>query len=346
MATSVLRDPAGLADGLTRWLSGPGRTVAEGPVRSVTHASAGWANETVVVAGGPEGAPAWRLVVRLPALRPTFPAYDLHQQAAVQAAVAAAGVPAPVPAVVEDDEAFLGAPFMVMPFVEGHIPAQVPSFDRWVTGRDAAGQRQVLDAFVDTLAAVHAVDWRAAGLGARLRGAGGLDEELDWWGHYLGWAADGRPLPTLAAALAWCRRHRPSPAGDPVLLWGDPRLGNLVFDEGAGVRAVLDWELAALGPAEVDLGWYLGQDLAMGELVGRPVPGFYGTEGLLDRYRAAGGRLEGGDLGWYVVFGLFRSVAVDDRQSRLAAVAGVPYPTPPDESSPLVGVLRKLVESR
>jgi aminoglycoside phosphotransferase (APT) family kinase protein len=201
----------------------------------------------------------------------------------------------------------------------------------------------VVDAFVDVLVAVHAVDWRAAGLGGVLRGeAGGLASELDWWERYLHWASV-EPLDVLMEALQWCRDH-PVPDDLPVsLLWGDPRLGNLVFAEDRTVVAVLDWELATLGPAEVDLGWYLGQERAMRELIGRSVPGFPSKRELLDRYEAAAGRTLH-DLGWFEVFGLFRSLAIDVRQAQLALQAGTPYPTPPDRTNPIAGVLQRCIE--
>jgi aminoglycoside phosphotransferase (APT) family kinase protein len=232
---------------------------------------------------------------------------------------------------------------MAMPFVSGHVPAQVPAFDPWIVNATEPQQRAVVEAFVDVLAAVHALDWQAAGLGGVLRGAqGGLAGELDWWERYVHWASD-KPLEVLTEALRWCRRH---PVHDdlPVsLLWGDPRLGNIVYGEDRGVVAVLDWELAALGPAEVDLGWYLGQDRAMRELIGRSVPGFPSSQEMLARYESAAGR-KVHDLGWFEVFGLFRSLAIDVRQAQLAREAGTPYPTPPDATNPIAGVLERCME--
>ena len=50
------------------------------------------------------------------------------------------------------------------------------------------------EGFVDTLAAIHRFDWRAAGLGAVLRGGeGALAREVAWWVDYVDWASDGTP---------------------------------------------------------------------------------------------------------------------------------------------------------
>ena len=47
------------------------------------------------------------------------------------------------------------------------------------------------------------------------------------------------------------------PAARPTVLnWGDSRIGNMMFRDFAPV-AVLDWEMAALGPAEIDVGWMI-----------------------------------------------------------------------------------------
>ena len=227
------------------------------------------ANETVFLDLGPSHP---GVVVRLPPLEPTFPDYDLTPQALVQNAVAAAGVPAPAPAVVVDDPAWIGTPFLVMPRVLGDIPGPAPVFDPYVRDGGPAFQRVMHDGFVDTLAAIHAVPWEAAGLDAALPGPG-LRDALDRWSAYVDWASEGDPLPALAQALDWCTRHAP-PERAPALLWGDVRLGNLVFDEARAVVAVLDWDLASIGPPEMDLGWHLGLEFMMEELFGRRVAGF------------------------------------------------------------------------
>ncbi len=333
------RDPTTLSHGLTAWLAqradaGPPPTVTD-----IAHASAGWANETLLVTLS-NGEDTERLVVRLPPIEPTFPVYDLEGQAAVQRAVAAAGVPAPVPATVEPDPTWLGAPFLTMPFMDGHVAGEVPVFDDFVTGAPPDRQRAMVEGFVDLLAAIHTLDYRAAGLDTVLRGAhGGIGAELDWWERYLAWSSD-EPLGVLEEALAWCRAHL-SDDGLPLsLLWGDPRLGNVIFDDDRTVAGVLDWELATIGPGEMDLGWYLAQERAMAELIGKTVPGFPSRAEILERYAGAV-RRPLGDVAAYEVFGSFRQLAIDVHQARLARDAGSPYATPPDETNPIAGVLRR-----
>ena len=318
MATGERRDDAALADGLARWVAArpegvPGGAEPGGSVRiaGFEHAEGGMANETVLVDFGPDHA---GMVVRLPPLDPTFPDYDLEPQAAVQNAVAAHGVPAPAPTIVERDPSWVGAPFLAMPRVRGDIAGAAPLFDPYVSEAGPARQRVMHDGLIDAVAAVHAVPWQAAQLEGVLAGPR-LADALDRWTAYVDWASEGDPLPSLMEALDWCRRHRPAER-EAVLLWGDVRLGNLVFDDERRVVAVLDWDLSALGPREMDLGWYFGLEFMMEELFGQRIPGFGSRLEALERYEERTGS-ETHDLAWHEVFALARALAINDRHQRI-----------------------------
>ena len=258
------------------------------------------------------------VVVRIPPLESTFLDYDLAPQVLVQNAVAAAGVPAPSPAVLVDDPQWIGTAFLVMPRVEGRIPGPAPDFDKWINGMAAENQRSMHDGLIDTLVGVHGIAWADYGLGAVLAQRS-LEQTLDYWTNYVEWAGQGDPLPSLVAALQWCRVQPPPEPGErgAVLLWGDVRLGNLVLDEAFGVHAVLDWDLAGLGPPEMDLGWYFGLDFMMERLFSRRVPGFPTREEALARYEAHSGHVVS-HLDWHEVFALVRALAINDRHQRIA----------------------------
>lgn len=324
MATGARRDDAALGEGLGRWVTAHPELVralaggddADGgaPLLSaLSHASGGMANETVLVDLGPSHP---GMVVRLPPLEPTFPDYDLGPQALVQNAVSAAGVPAPAPAVVVTDPEWIGAPFLVMPRVAGDIPGAAPYFDPYVRDAGPALQRVMHDQLIDTVAAVHAVGWEAHDLGPVLPGAQ-LRDAVERWSRYVEWSARSDPLPALSQALDWCGRHVPAER-EAVLLWGDVRLGNLVFDPDRRVTAVLDWDLASLGPREMDLGWHLGLEFMMEALFGGRPPGFPGTTETLERYERLSG-YEARDLAWHEVFALVRALAINDRHQRITA---------------------------
>jgi len=60
----------------------------------------------------------------------------------------------------------------------------------------------------------------------------------------------------MTLAEQWMRDRLPE-TDDLVLLHGDYRVGNFLFDAESGqFNAVLDWELAHIGDFHEDLGWF------------------------------------------------------------------------------------------
>jgi aminoglycoside phosphotransferase (APT) family kinase protein len=142
----------------------------------------------------------------------------------------------------------------------------------------------------------------------------------------------------LADALRWCAATVPDATVPDSLLWGDARLGNVLYDDDCRIVALLDWELATVGPAEMDLGWYLVLDELTNRFVGRTVPGFAGRADAIAYYERALGR-DVVDLEWHEIFALARSIAINDCQARLAAAAGTPYPGVPGDANPVLARL-------
>jgi len=146
-----------------------------------------------------------------------------------------------------------------------------------------------------------------------------LEQHLNAQRWYYDWAREDQHHPLIERTFAWLDTHRP-PEGAPVLNWGDARIGNILY-EGAEPVAVLDWEMAAVGPPEIDLAWMIFmhrffQDMA--ERYGMP-----GVPGFMDRARAArtyeemsGRRVEA--LEWYEVFAALRFAIVSVRTSTRA----------------------------
>jgi len=100
--------------------------------------------------------------------------------------------------------------------------------------------------------------------------------------------ATGAQRPVLELAFQYLRARIPEPV-EPVLLHGDFRNGNIMFDPEAGVAAVLDWELAHLGDPAEDMGWICTNSWRFGR-PDRPVGGFGDYADLLAGYAAAGGK--------------------------------------------------------
>ncbi|MEU9558369.1 phosphotransferase family protein [Streptomyces fumanus] len=244
----------------------------------------------------------------------------------------------PVPRVLWDEPSteYLGAPFLVMERVDGLVPADLPSYHRqgWLARMPPADRAAVWNGGVDALAAVHLLDPKEIGadfLDRPAFGPTGSGQLLRHFTHHLdfyGVADDNAPA---AAALDWLRAHVPDDEGPAALLWGDARIGNIVY---AGTRpaALLDWEMAALGPAEADLAWYLHMDRHLSEGIGAPrLAGLPGRAETVARWEERTGRTAR-DLPYHEVFAAYRFCVVTARVARLLDVSGI---LPPGTDFPL-----------
>ncbi len=340
------RDDVRVAEGLTAWGAGYFSS-PHWRVIDLVRPSSGWANETVVITveGHAHRGAAERFVVRMPAVIPVFPSYDLEAQAVVLQRVREGGVPAPSPVAVEGDEDWVGAPFLVMSYEEGRPGPEVPTLDRWLLDAPVDSQRRLHESFVQAIARVHAVDWHLDGLGTALRGGtdGSLAEEVRWWASYVDWATDASPPSLLDEALDWCAATAPSVSSSPSLCWGDARIGNVLFGESGEIRAVLDWELASIGVGEMDVGWTVVLDGLIELFTGRRVPGFMRRDEVIACYERAAGR-ELHDLEWHELFALTRSVAIAERLSIAAALGGIEYPGGGGNDHPVLRELARRID--
>jgi len=217
---------------------------------------------------------------------PVFPTYDLPAQFEVISAVAErCGIPLPKLRWNEPGGGALGTPFFVMDQVEGRIPLDNPPyvFTGWLLDATPEERARLQRASVAILAELHAIPEPAAAFPV-LRPPDGVDAlrfHFDGQCAYYRWALtdDGFRIPIIERSLAWLEEHWPRDRGPDVLCWGDARIGNVIY-QGFQPAAVLDWEMAALGPREVDVGWFVFlhrffQDIAE----------FFGAEGLPDFLR-------------------------------------------------------------
>ena len=163
--------------------------------------------------------------------------------------------------------------------------------------------------------------------------------ELSYWDAYLEWSSGGDAVPALVDALAWCRAHVPRARGEHVLRWGDVRLGNVIFGDDLMPRAVLDWDMAAIGPAEHDLAWFTMLEAVMTRLSGKRVEGFPERDATIARYEQHANRALH-DFEWYETFALLRSTAILARIGVLTRAAGG-EPAMPIDDNPLLDFLRE-----
>ena len=213
----------------------------------------------------------------------------------------------------EADAGVLGMPFFVMSFVDGVVPIESPMYtlEGFFTTLAPERRTAMVEDGVRQLAAVHAVDWQAAGLGWLLPDGAEptVERQLDVWQEYAVRELRGREHPLLDRAFTWLRADVPT-GSSPVLCWGDPRLGNVIWRDEQAV-CLTDWEAAHLAPPEVDLGWWLMFDRWAHESSGltERAPGDPSRERQAALYAELTGRPVG-DTTWFEVFAAVRYAAI------------------------------------
>jgi len=251
---------------------------------------------------------------------------DAAREFRVLEALSGSGVAVPRVRWLERDPAVLGAPFFVMDRVEGTVPAGRPSIHAagWLPTLTPARRRRLWESALAELVAVHAVDWRRSHAFLRPDGDAGLAGHLARTAAWYRWAARGRSFPITDAALRSLFDRLPSvEAGEPVLLWGDARPGNMIFStDGPAVAAVLDWEVATIGPAAVDLAhWLVFDEFATTACGVDRLPGYPDRAATIARYEQLSGRAPR-DLDYFEVLECFFLATTLIRQTDAAVHSG------------------------
>jgi aminoglycoside phosphotransferase (APT) family kinase protein len=317
------RDAAGTERRLQEWLAGVLLPGSEPHLALLSGIDAnGMSSETLVLdatwheSGEPR---VGRYVARVaPAAEdfPVFPRYELREQYDVMRLVGElTDVPVPRVGLIEPTGEVLGTPFFLMDRVEGVIPPDVLPYnfgDSWLHDADPDRQRALQDSSVEVLTKLHAIADPTTTFGFLDPGHHGhdgrtmLERDLARTRHWYDYAAAEIGHSTLARrALTWLEANLPEtdPAND-VLCWGDARIGNVIYRDFRPV-AVLDWEMACLGPRELDVSWMVFAHRVFESIAGAlelpGMPHFLREEDVVATYeRLSGARL--GDLTWYHVY--------------------------------------------
>lgn len=335
--SSSQRDPEQLRSKLDRWLKD--RT-GDGEVIAVEIPSAnGMSSETLLAEAVIDGHTE-RLVVRLAPQadsNPIFPHYDLDAQFQLIAHIAkTTAIPLPKLWWSEPDPEPLGAPFFVMSRIDGQVPPDVMpyTFGSWVTEADDEQRRAMVRNSVGVLAQIHSAPLDGADLEPPRDGETPLQAHVRRTRELYDWAsADGVGSPLIERAFAWVAENKPDES-EPVLTWGDARIGNIMYQDFAPV-AVLDWEMAAIGPRELDIAWMIFlhrffQDLsAMAGLDG--LPDFLTRDQVATEYLTATG-YQPRHLDYYTLYAaLIHAVVMYRVQTRAIAFGQATAPADPDD---------------
>ena len=288
----------------------------------------GHSNLTFLVSDGER-----TVVVRRPPPPPIPPgANDMLREARILVALKDTGVPVPGVLATADEGEVLDVPLYVMTFARG--PVVTTATPAALTDE----RRPIALDLVDTLAALHGVDFAAVGLADLGRPEGFNARHLRRMRDLVADAAGEVPA-DFADVDTWLGEHVPGESG-AAIVHCDFRIGNVVLaPEAPGrVEAVLDWELATLGDPLLDVGYFLASIPERGtepnptaELAAAMLePGFPSRVELAARYIERTGR-DLSDLAWYTTMALFKLAALYEySRRRVLDGIGDPYYTDPE----------------
>jgi aminoglycoside phosphotransferase (APT) family kinase protein len=294
--------------------------------------ASGFSNETIFFTATwreRDGQHAQRLVARLQTDGPgLYPVYDIGLQYRVMRALDGSGVAVPRMLWIEEDPSVLGAPFFVMERLDGRVPADDPPFTAsgWVLDLDPDARARLCDNALEQLVRIHAIDADGLGVDFLARpelGDSPLEQELAFYQRYYEWAGNGERHRIIESAFAWLAANQPADGGARVISWGDARIGNMMFGDELEVVGVLDWEMAAFGAPEQDLGWWLFMHRHHTEGFGLPHPeGFPLREDVIARYEELSGRTVR-NIAYYEVLAALRGAVIMVRLARMMIDAGL-----------------------
>jgi aminoglycoside phosphotransferase (APT) family kinase protein len=289
---------------LGEWLSGNVAGFA-GPF-TIEKFAGGQSNPTYRIDAG-----SGSYVLRRKPFGPILPsAHAVEREHQLIAALHPTGFPVARPYGLCEDAEVLGAPFYIMEMVEGRT-----FWDGALPDMAPDARTAVYEAIVDTLAALHSIDYVAVGLGDYGKPGNYFERQVARWSKQYRMSQTD-DMPEVEKLIEWLPRTVPAQTRTAIV-HGDFRIDNMIFAPASPkVLAVLDWELSTLGDPLADFSYFLmswvtepeGRSGVKG-LTG-PATGIPTIEAVVDRYCAATGRDGVPDLDWYFAYNLFRLTGI------------------------------------
>ncbi|ALR20197.1 aminoglycoside phosphotransferase [Sphingobium baderi] len=226
------------------------------------------------------------------------------------------------------DGDLLGQPAVILGFVGGVTqPSEGGSAGvSGMGGRLGALIDRLAPQYVDALATTHRFDWASANLryfdAPRPNSNQAAIWQVNWWSQ-VWWDCLVEPVPVVTLAERWLRENAP-PCDSPMLVHGDLRMGNFLFEEPSGrFTAVLDWELAHIGDFHEDIAWTMQKLFgAWGDDGVFLVSGLLPREDFITQYEAASGNvIDPTRLRYYEVLNAYKCAVMDLGQAMRAAAA-------------------------
>ena len=298
-------------------------------IKNVRRLAGGSSKEQFVFEAKPAGATRSRkMVLRMD---PRGGTVETMRSREVEILRAVKGV-VPVPEVAFVDEAgqYFGRPAMITYWVEGLTSPSTAKSGMSGLGTEfpEALRGPLSRQFIECFAAIHALDYRNAPLPSFAFPTPGTVQSALWQVNFWSrvWREDrGSTSPLFAMTEAWLRENLPV-CERPMMLHGDFRMGNFMFDEDEGrITAVLDWELAHVGDYHEDIAYNLQPVFCVGSSgANRPVGGMFDRDEYLAGYeRASGNRIDPAKLHFYDVLNTYKLALMNHASAASAAREGV-----------------------
>jgi aminoglycoside phosphotransferase (APT) family kinase protein len=209
-----------------------------------------------------------------------------------------------------EDEGVIGRAFYVMAYVEGRV-----LWDQSLPGMTPPGRAAIYDEMNRVIAALHRVDFHAAGLADFGKPGNYLARQIARWSKQYR-ASETERIDAMDRLIAWLPEHVP-PGDETAVVHGDYRMDNLIFHPSEPkILAILDWELSTLGHPLADfsyhcMAWHIPPGKFRG-IAGLDLPalGIPGEAQYIAAYCARTGRAGIDHWNFYLAYNLFRISAI------------------------------------
>ncbi len=237
-------------------------------------------------------------------------AHAVEREYKVITALGAQGFPAPKTYALCEDPDIIGTPFFIMDFVEGRIfwDSSLPEVAR-------KERAPLYFALVDTLADLHLVDYRAAGLDDFGKPGNYFERQIGRWSkQYV--AAETEKIKEMNALIDWLPTAIPNDNAVSIV-HGDFRFDNAIMHPTEPrTLAVLDWELSTLGHPLADftyflMAWHFPRSVR-GGLAGLDIAalGIPALDEVVAHYSTRTGRDGVADLDFCLSYNMFRLASI------------------------------------
>jgi aminoglycoside phosphotransferase (APT) family kinase protein len=176
-------------------------------------------------------------------------AHAVDREFRVIVALADTAVPVAQAYALCEDASVIGTAFYVMDYVEGRLfwDAALPEVAQ-------PKRRAIYEEMTRVIAALHAVDYTAAGLGDYGKAGRYIERQVARWTQQYR-ASETETIDAVERLIEWLPKHIPADE-ETSIVHGDFRLDNAIFHpHEPQILAVLDWELSTLGHPLVDLAY-------------------------------------------------------------------------------------------